>query len=510
MRKTHFLLVGGGVAMIVGSLYLWTEAYHEIIHPSLNEKWTRGDATETEPVLSRWIFGSVINAIGNIVSLAAIAFRRGSSRPDVHVDDSAAPTLITVPIHQFAPLVSPLLILIAFYQFLFFLLFAFGWSQPRSTIAYFGAASTLVFALGLLARRWAFQRAVGDMRLEMDNSMNSRPNLLTGKLVFSRQSNLASSPLRVSLLLYEKCDWKLKDGGGAIVNLRELYWSIGCATEPGVDNPFQPETEFSFALSIPAWLPRPWTQPTGKESMGIDWELQVRGTFAGKKIALELPIDSIPATLNQPSEKRIKISKLELAELLDIQSIRWQHTSEPGSSSIARKLRPNTQFLVLFLVASLVSIGSAVLVFLKFQEVFLWSMLTSAAMSIAILAERFIHRSIYIQNGNVIRVWCVFGVLFQRMFQKDQLLQVCIEAKGTRVENCDLHHVEYEIRVRHRRSPEHGLHIARIRYRLTAKALAKSIASDLNIPFAYLEIGLKSRLSTTRNQLPPSTSAPTT
>ena len=504
MRKTHFLFVGGGLVMIAVSLYLWIEAYHEIFHPPLIEKRPRGDATDTEPVLSRWIFGSVINVIGNIVSLAALMFRRGSSSPDVHVDDSAAPTLITVPIQHFAPLVSPLLILIAFYQFLFSLLFAFGWNQPsRSTIAIFGAASTLVIALGLLARRWAYQRAVGEMRLELDNSVNSQRNLLTGKLLFSRQSNEAASPLWVSLSIYEKCDWQLKDGGDAIVNLRELYWSIGCATEPGVDNPFQPETEFAFALSIPAWLPMPWSQPTEKESIGIDWELQVRGTFAGKKIALTLPIDSIPATLNQPSVKRIKISKLELEKLLDTQSICWQHSSEYGSSSIARKLRPNPQFLVLFLVASLFSVGSAVLVFLKFQEFFLWSMLTSAVMSIAILGERFIHRSIYIQDGNVIRVWCVFGVLFQSMFRKDQLLQVCIEAKGTRVENCDLHHVEYDIRVRHRRSPEHGLRIARIRYRLTAKAFAKSIASDLDIPFAYLEIGLKSRVSTNRNQLPP-------
>ena len=323
MSKTPFLLVGGGFAMIAGSLYLWVGTYHELFHPSLIEKWPRGEATNSEPVLARWIFGSVFNAIGTLFSLAALAFRRGSFFPDVRSDGSAAPTLIALPLPKFAPPVSPLLILIAIYQLLFVLLFVLGWSQPsRSTVAIFCASSTLVVALGLLARRWAYRRAVGDMRLEMDNSENSQPNQLTGKLVFSRQSNEAARPLRVSLSLYEKCNWQLKDGGGAIVNLRELYWSIGCATEPGVDNPFQPETEFSFALSISAWLPRPWSQPTGKESMGIDWELQVGGRFAGKKIAFTLPLDSIPTMLKQPIEKRIKISKRELEKLLDIQSIR--------------------------------------------------------------------------------------------------------------------------------------------------------------------------------------------
>ncbi len=500
MSKTLILLAGGGLAMMAASLYLWGEAYHKLFYPTLIEKWPRGEASNTEFVLSRWISGSVINAIGTLVSLAAlISFRRWTTSSDVRFVDSAAPTLITLPIQHFAPPVSQLLILIAFYQLLFVLVFAFGWNQPsRSAIAIVGAASTLVFALGLLARRWAYQRAVGDMRLEMDNSTDSPLNKLIGKLVFSRQSNEAARQLKVSLSLYEKRDWQ-SDDGGPIVNLRELYWSIGCATEPGIDNPFQPETEFSFALSIPAWLPRPWSQPTGKECMGIDWELQVGGRFAGKKIVFTLPLDSIPAMLKQPIEKRIKISKLELKELLDAQSIRWQYSSEPGSSSIARKLRPISQFLLLFLIASLVLVGSGILVSLGFQEFFLWSLFASAAMLIAIIGERFIQKSIQIQDGNVVREWRVFGLPFRSVFLKDQLLQVCIEATGTRDENSDLQHVEYDIRVRNRRSPERGLRIARIMYRLTAKAFAKSIASVLDLPVAYVEVGLRSHRSINGN-----------
>ncbi len=496
MSKTLILLAGGGLAMIAASLYLWGEAYHELFHPTRIEKWPRGEASNTELVLSRWISGSVINAIGTIVSLAAlISFRRWRTSSDVRLVESEAPTLTTLPIQHFAPPVSQLLILIAFYQLLFVLVFAFGWNQPsRSTIAIFGAASTLVFALGLLARRWAYQRAVGDMRLEMDNSTDSPLNQLTGKLVFSRQSNEAARPLKVSLSLYEKRDWQSVDGG-PIVNLRELYWSIGCATEPGIDNPFQPETEFSFALSIPDWLPRPWSQPIGKQSVGIDWELQIGGRFAGKKIVFTLPLDSIPAMLKQPIEKRIKISKLELKELLDAQSIRWQYSSERGSSSIARKLRPNSQFLLLFLIASFVSVGSGILVYIGFQEFCLWSLFASAAMLIAIIGERFIYRSLQIHDGNVVREWRVLGLPFRRMFPKDQLLQVCVEAIGTRDESSDLQHVEYDIRLRNRRSPERGLRIARIRYRLTAKAFAKSIASELHLPVAYIEDGVRSHRS---------------
>ena len=486
--------------MIAASLYLWVEAYHELFHPTLIEKWPRGEASNTEPVLSRWIFGSVINAIGTLASLAAlITFRRWRTSSDVRLVDSEAPTLITLPIQHVAPPVSQLLILVAFYQLLFVLLFAFGWNQPsRSTIAIFGAASALVFALGLLARRWAYQRAVGDMHLEIDNSMVSPLNQLTGRLVFSRQSNEAARPLTVSLFLYENRDWQLNDGG-PIVNLRELYWSIGCATEPGIDNPFQPETEFSFALSIPAWLPSPWSHPTGKESIGIDWELQVGGRFAGKKIAFALPLDSIPAILNQPAEKRIQISKLELEKLLETQSIRWQHSSEPSYSSIARKPRPNSQFLLLSLIASFVSVGSGILVFIGFQEFFFWSLFASGAMLIAIIGERFIHRSIQIHDGNVVREWRVFGLPFRSILRKDQLLQVCIEAMGTRDENSDLQHIEYDIRVRHQRSPDRGLRLARVRYRLTAKAFAKSIASELDLPVAYVEVGLRSHRSINGN-----------
>ncbi len=138
------------------------------------------------------------NIVQTMENFFGCSFGRIRSTDTHHVTHSA-----------FAPPVSQLLILIAFYQLLFVLVFAFGWNQPsRSTIAIFGAASTLVFALGLLARRRAHQRAVGDMRLEMDNSTDSPLNQLTGKLVFSRQSNEAARPLKVSLSLYEKRDWQ--------------------------------------------------------------------------------------------------------------------------------------------------------------------------------------------------------------------------------------------------------------------------------------------------------------
>lgn len=495
MKAIPYLFIALAVAILAGAVGMLFGTYFELVHPTV----VRNGADEVATANSFWFVGTILALLASAILLGIFQFlgersntAKGQPIPPAIQSESLEPgVLVARPDRHLARLLQPIMMLMAVYQIPFVVLFGVYRDQwNRHAFASFSSAAILLSAAFLWIRAYKYHMAVGDLHLELDDAPESSLNQLTGRIVLNRQSDSRSKPLVLVLKLYENRDGTrgrnpntLLDTGETI-NSRELYWQLRFKTKSPIENPFQSETQFPFEAAIPAWLPRPWSRPGVNRTIGLEWQLEVSGRFAGANVVATLPIDEIPQRLKQPHERRIKISQQELANFLAEQSILWRRTVETRTMTILPDRLPFLHSLVISSVCVVLALGCVVALQSRWTEFVVLLLLGSLAMLFATLWKRYVYRVTLIHDGGVDHDWNFFGFATRRSFKRDELMAVAVEPKRIRRDD-EIPHAEFDIFVQ-AHSPKDGLiHLARIRTRLLAKAFAKAIANELGLAVVY-------------------------
>ena len=490
MKIIPYLFIALAIAILAGSVSMHFGTYFELIHPTVGFR----DGQKTAPVNSYWIGGFILNLVGSFMLLVAVLFlcdrsktAQESHATNTRLESSKPAILVARPADDLAAVSQPLLELMALYQIPFVILFAvYPGQMNQNWFAIFGSATVLLLASFCIYWRQIHRMAVGELRLELDDAPELNPDSLVGRIVLNRQSDMRSTPLMLQLKLYENRERNSTgfDNSWEPINPRELYWQIRYKSESAIENPFQSETQFPFELSIPAWLPRPWTRPGPNATVGMEWQIEVSGRFAGMKVSKLIPIVEIPLRLQQAPEKRIKIPHEVLANLLAEQSILWQPATKHRTATTVRRRHTFLNLFAISTVCLTISIGCFIALFRQFDEFVLIVLVGSIAMLFAELCRRYVYRVTKIDESNVVREWRFFGLSFRRVIERNDLAAVSVEPRKIQRDD-EVPHVEFDIFLQARSGKNDQHHLARIRTRLLAKAFAKAIANDLNLEVIY-------------------------
>lgn len=493
MRAIPYLLVAVGLALLSGSVYLMVGVYFELLHPTITTKHEQ----ETSLANGFWLMGSIACFFGSVFLLGSVQWlSEGTSKKEslepISTGDveSKQDTLVARPDESVGVLLQPMLVIAVLYQIPFVVLFVLFREQiSRNWLGSFGSVALLLILSFFLLRQYRYRMVVGDFRLELDDVAGSPTDVLSGRVVVNRQSDIVGKPLFLELKLFENRDTPPTGNyeNSELPYPRELYWLIRFETESPVDNPFVSETEFPFQLSIPEWLPRPWSRQGVHSTIAMEWQLEVSGKFSRTKIATIFPIMEVPSQLKQAADKRIKIPRQELEKLLTEQSILWQRASNThiNTSTIVRKRISMRNALSVSTVCLVVILGCGVFLTLRSEDIVVLILLGSFAMLCAALAQRFIYCETSIDEVHVERKWRIFGFVFRRLLSRDGLSSVNVAPRTRRETNQDWPHVEFNITLQTKDSSESPMPIARVRTRLLAKAFAKAIANDLGLSVTY-------------------------
>lgn len=496
MRAIPYLLVAVGLALLSGSVYLLVGVYFELLHPTIAAKNGK-HAQHVSSADAFWVIGTFACFFGSVFFLGSVQWlREGNSKNEslepisTGDEELKRDKLVARPDESLGVLLQPMLVIAVLYQIPFVVLLVLFREQiSRNWLGSFGSVALLLILSFFLLRQYRYRMVVGDFRLELDDVAGSPTDVLSGRVVVNRQSDIVGKPLFLELKLFENRD--IPSTGfyenSKLPYPRELYWLIRFRTENPVDNPFVSETEFPFQLSIPEWLPRPWSRPGVHSTVAMEWQLDVSGKFSRTKIATIFPIKEVPSQLKQAADKRIKIPRQELENLLAEQSILWRRSTNTNTraSTIVRQRISTQEALAYSTVWLVVIFGCGVFLARRTVEVVVWILLGSIVMLCATLAQRFIYWEISVDEVQVERKWRIFGFSFRRLLRRDELASVNVAPITSRETNEDWPHVEFNIALQTKDTSKSPMPIARVRTRLLAKAFAKAIANDLGLSVTY-------------------------
>ena len=496
MRAIPYLLFATGLALLSGSAYLLIGLYNELLHPTIAAKnGKHGQDVSTADAF--WLIGTFVCFFGSIFFLGSVQWlREGTSEKEslgpisTGDEESKRDTLVARPDESFGVLLQPMLVIAVLYQIPFVVLFALFREQiSRNWLGSSGSVALLLILSFFLLRQYRYRMVVGDFRLELDDGANSPTDVLSGRVVVNRQSDIVGKPLFLELKLFENRDTPSTGfyENSKLPYPRELYWLIRFKTDRPVDNPFVSETEFPFHLSIPEWLPRPWSRPGVHSTVAMEWQLDVSGKFSRTKIAEIFPIKEVPSQLKQAADKRIKIPRQELENLLAEQSILWKRSTNTNirASTIVRKRITTQEALFYSTLWLVVILGCGLFLTSRMVEIVVWILLGSIVMLCATLAQGFIYCETIIDEVQVERKWRIFGFDFGKLVSRDDLSSVNVAPITRRETNQDWPHVEFDIKLQTKDTSKSPMPIARVRSRLLAKAFAKAIANDLGLSVTY-------------------------
>ena len=152
--------------------------------------------------------------------------------------------------------------------------------------------------------------------------------------------------------------------------------------------------------------------------------------------------------------------------------------------TIVRDRPPFVYTMLISVVCAMIAIGCAVASIREWNEFALWLLVGSLLMLFASLGQRYIYRVTQIQEQDVLQERRIFGSFSRQKVNRVDLASVSVEPR--KVQNDDeTPHVEFDIFLLSTGSKETRMHLACIRTRLVAKAFAKAIANELNLPVIY-------------------------
>jgi len=487
MRLAPYLLFGLALIPLSFDVGVLFGTYYELVDPSAIALRKGGDS---DPLTGYWIIGNVTYLVGSFLIWGAYL----SYFDDEKQSENLLP--FTLVAHASATLVEvlqPILVLVSIYQVPFIVLYVLYWNAPnQSGTAFYGSIVVLCTLLYFVVRN-SWKRAIlGKLRIELDDAQELPAHMLSGRVVLMRQSDTPSSPLYLQLKVIENRAHRAAKNPFDVelderVQLNELYWKIRFRTGLGVENPFQSETAFPFEVSVPAWLPRPWTRTKGDVTIGIQWFVEVVGRFAAAKVAKEFPILEIPVSLKQPQEKRIRIPQDDLGPLLEEQSILWHRSNQSRTIKIQSKRPPLIESLFFSVLFFLVSTCCLIAIIRQFDFLLLWGFLGSLVMLIAILWKQFVYHLFTIDNetNTFVTDRCFLGFSSSKAIPRDEFASVFVEPIQNNLVEGNFSSFQYDILLLFRRNHDEQLRIATVKYRLLAKAFAQAIATELDVPMEY-------------------------
>ena len=500
MKLVSTILLGLALIPLTFDAWFVYAIYCKLVEPAVTQTSKRfSSERHSDPVLWYWVIGNFLLLFGAALFLLALTQflkERDGSKPSGR---SVTKVLITLADPSLLSQLRPAMALLFLYQIPFVGLLILYWRSPNASfVTLFGSATAMTILFVVLVRTHVRNVMIGELRLELDDDPDVPPLRLSGRIVLPRQSDHRCDPIVMQLEIYENRMPRepVKGASEGPIDLRELYWRIRFESGEAVFNPFETETIFSFEVDVPAWLPRPWTRTIDNYNVGIEWKLEAVGSVARTKFSSAFPIDKIPVALQQPRDMRIRIPIEELGPLLAEQSIHWDFTA-PGCSSSIRPSCPHIIDSIVFsALFATIAVCFSYLLWRQPDLFYLWCAFGSWLMTGAILKKQFAYRVIRVDNDQrTLAVdHVIFGYCFRKVIPTDELARVFVQPAKSILTNPNYTNYEYDILLLFRRSDDEQIRVARVKYRLIAKALAKVLATELEVPMEYLAANSRTKL----------------